>query len=118
MAVPIIVLGIIAFCSVPCWLAWRQTLVNYGLNKKSLWAIEDLKTLIIEREHEAGYVAGTADERAAGAERAADIVATAVTVAAKAAAECHESNVFDPDNNLVARIRPTGGEKGGLSHAV
>ncbi len=102
-----IALIVIALCSVPCWLGWKQTIANYKASKEVLWALDDLKTLIVEREHEAGYVAGTSDEREVGAERAADLAAVAVTAAAHAVLAATAADVYDPDNQLVARIKPT-----------
>jgi hypothetical protein len=107
MILTALILAIIALCSLPCWLAWQQTRANHAIARQALWALDDLKTLIVEREHEAGYVAGTSDERQVGAERAADLAATAVTVAAQAVLTASESSVYDPDDNLVARIKPT-----------
>lgn len=111
MTIPVLALIVIALCSTPCWLAWRQTTENHVVIKKLLWTVEDFKTLLIEREHEAGYVSGASAERKLGAERAADLAAVAVTVAAEAVLAASASDVYDPDDNLVAHIKPA--KKGG-----
>lgn len=101
----IIILVIIVF-SAPGWLAWQRADANHALLKDLNWALDDLKKLLISREHEAGYVSGTNDERQVGAERAADLAAMAAATAAKAALARNESVVYDADENLVARIKP------------
>jgi hypothetical protein len=113
MILSVIILAIVALCSVPCWLAWKQTMANYQVNKQVLWALDDLKTLIVSREHEAGYVEGTSTERGIAAERAADLAAVAVTAAAHAVLAAQSSDVYDPDDQLVARIKPTSEGKEG-----
>lgn len=102
-----IFLIVILLCSLPCWLAWRQTVANRDVLTKVLWTVEDFKSLLIKSEHEAGYVSGTADERKLGADRAADLAALAVTVSAD-----RESDVFDPEHTLMAHIKPTERGKG------
>ncbi len=119
MTILVITVVIVALCSLPCWLTWKQTMGNHGLLKDMRWDLDELRNLLIEREHEAGYVAGTSDERQIGAERAADVAAMAVTVAAEAAlAVTVASDVYDPDNNLVAHIKPAEGGKGDDPRAV
>lgn len=114
MTILVITVVIVALCSLPCWLTWQEAINNHALLKDMRWDLDEMRTLLIEREHEAGYVSGTSDERQIGAERAADLAAVAVTVAAEAAlAVTVASDVYDPDGHLVAHIKPADGGKGG-----
>jgi len=118
MTILVITVVIVTCCSLPCWLTWKQTMGNHVLLKDMRWNLDELRNLLIEREHEAGYVAGTSDERQIGAERAADLAAVAVTVAAEAVVAAHAANVYDADNNLVAHIKPVEEGEGGDPRAV
>lgn len=106
-------LALLSLSLILSWLAWRQALANHVVLKDARWALDALKTLLIEREHEAGYVSGTSDERRIGAERAADLAAVAVTVAANAVLANHSSDVYDPDGTIVAHIKPVRALEGG-----